>query len=619
MLIPAIAFGPSRESDIDDGLTLDFLGKISVLGPVMVSVEDLEQLSAEGADMVKTKELLKRVIDKTNSNSITPCYLEGLTVDQDTLATELLDAGLHGVFFQHATSKPQIQSQIQAQAQAQAQAQSSLPQSQEEIVKEKELKAKEEKELLKKVLSSFPRARVGLVIHLTEADAASPLNLLTAKVEKIVAENRTSAIHFYVKVDTNSQQVLDALVASAKRLVELSTSSQDNVHLYIGIPPAFYGSTKVAARISTTMSDNTIHAVLRPKVFSAPALPPVPVPEHAHAYGLDTLSAYISCIRSDRPDGLFTTVVCDEHGVSLGLVYSNDVSIRAAVHEKKGIYWSRSRGGLWRKGDSSGMHQELLSVSLDCDGDALRFTVIQHGTPPSFCHLMTRTCWGDVHGLQHLQSILQARLVSAPAGSYTHRLFTDETLLLKKLVEEAQELAEAKTHDEVAGEAADLMYFLMTRCVAAGVSLRDIEKKLDYRSLKVTRRPGNAKDWRSENAAKILAGQSVNAPVETPVEKESAPVETPAVAPAPAPLGIEPAHLAPIRGAGPLRSSQHGHDHDHSHGHAHDHDGGAHRPSQHGAEHGSSHDHSHGHGHNNDSHRSSQHGQGPPHGNPPHH
>ena len=78
--------------------------------------------------------------------------------------------------------------------------------------------------------------------------------------------------------------------------------------------------------------------------------------------------------------------------------------------------------------------------------------------------------------------------------------------LKKKLVEEAQELAEAKTHDEVAGEAADLMYFLMTRCVAAGVSLKDIENKLDARSLKVTRRQGNAKDYRTEAAAKLVPG-----------------------------------------------------------------------------------------------------------------
>lgn len=217
------------------------------------------------------------------------------------------------------------------------------------------------------------------------------------------------------------------------------------------------------------------------------------------------MTAFIGCLRTDRPDGLYTTVVCDEHDVCLGLVYSNEQSIRTAVSERRGVYWSRSRGGLWKKGETSGMHQELLAIRFDCDGDALRFSVIQRGQPPAFCHLMTRTCWGNVHGLQHLEEILVDRKRAAPAGSYTKRLFDDPVLLQKKLLEEVQELVEATDPDHVAAEAADVTYFMMTRCVAAGVGLRDIERHLDKRTLKVIRRPGNAKDWRSENAAQILS------------------------------------------------------------------------------------------------------------------
>lgn len=205
----------------------------------------------------------------------------------------------------------------------------------------------------------------------------------------------------------------------------------------------------------------------------------------AKSAGVDLIDLFISTIRTDRPDGLFTTVVCDEHDVCLGLVYSNEESIRCAVVEGKGIYWSRSRGGLWRKGETSGMHQELLAIRADCDGDALRFSVIQHGTPPAFCHLNTRTCWGHEHGVHKLQSILQDRLRSAPPGSYTKRLFDDPGFLQKKLLEEAQELVEAQDPDHIAAEAADVMYFMMTRCVAGGVTLRDIERHLDRRTLKV--------------------------------------------------------------------------------------------------------------------------------------
>lgn len=83
--------------------------------------------------------------------------------------------------------------------------------------------------------------------------------------------------------------------------------------------------------------------------------------------------------------------------------------------------------------------------------------------------------------------------MSAPEGSYTARLFNDPQLLRAKIMEEANELCEAKTKDEVAFEAADLMYFALTKCVAAGVTLEDVERNLDVKSVKVKRRKGDAK------------------------------------------------------------------------------------------------------------------------------
>lgn len=87
-----------------------------------------------------------------------------------------------------------------------------------------------------------------------------------------------------------------------------------------------------------------------------------------------------SAIRSDRPDGLFATVVSDEHGICLGLVYSNEKSIETALKLGRGVYHSRSRNKLWIKGDESGDIQELVSIDWDCDADALRFTVRQKGS-----------------------------------------------------------------------------------------------------------------------------------------------------------------------------------------------------------------------------------------------
>ena len=78
-------------------------------------------------------------------------------------------------------------------------------------------------------------------------------------------------------------------------------------------------------------------------------------------------------------------------------------------------------------------------------------------------------------------------------GSYTARLYSDSPLLKDKILEEALELCEAESKEQIAAEAADLLYFAMTRCVAAGVSLEDVEHNLDLKALKTTRRPGNAK------------------------------------------------------------------------------------------------------------------------------
>ncbi|KAJ1734206.1 trifunctional histidinol dehydrogenase [Coemansia biformis] len=197
-----------------------------------------------------------------------------------------------------------------------------------------------------------------------------------------------------------------------------------------------------------------------------------------------------SGLMSDRPDGLFTTVVVDEQHVCLGVVYSNAASIAAALGTGQGVYWSRKRG-LWHKGLTSGATQTLLGVAVDCDSDVLSFRVRQDGA--GFCHHSTRTCFGPAAGISRLAQTVAERRDSAPEGSYTKRLFDDAALLRAKLLEEASELAAATDRAEVAFEAADLLYFAMVKCAAHGVTLADIERSLDRKHLKVTRRPGNAK------------------------------------------------------------------------------------------------------------------------------
>ncbi|KAL2428718.1 Histidine biosynthesis trifunctional protein [Exophiala dermatitidis] len=212
--------------------------------------------------------------------------------------------------------------------------------------------------------------------------------------------------------------------------------------------------------------------------------------KEGHENLIPALDLLLAGATPDRRTGLYATTVVDERGVALGLVWSSKESLSEALKTGTGVYQSRKRG-LWYKGASSGDTQELINISFDCDKDCLLMRVHQKGR--GFCHLATMSCWGKVSGLSRLQRTLQERKVDAPAGSYTARLFSDPKLVNAKIKEEADELCEATTKEEIASEAADLFYFALARCIAADVTLEDIEKNLDLKSLKVKRRKGDAK------------------------------------------------------------------------------------------------------------------------------
>ncbi|KAG7857314.1 hypothetical protein KL919_003951 [Ogataea angusta] len=202
------------------------------------------------------------------------------------------------------------------------------------------------------------------------------------------------------------------------------------------------------------------------------------------------VECYVAAMNTDRPDGLYTTLVTDSRNQALGLVYSSKKSIAEAIRTGTGVYQSRKHG-LWYKGQTSGATQKLLQLELDCDSDCLKFVVEQAGA--GFCHLDTVSCFGSSKGLAALEATLWDRKENAPEGSYTKRLFEDEKLLNAKIKEEADELVEAASKEEIAWEAADLVYFALARCAKYGVTLADIERNLDIKALKVTRRKGDAK------------------------------------------------------------------------------------------------------------------------------
>jgi ATP phosphoribosyltransferase/imidazole glycerol phosphate synthase glutamine amidotransferase subunit len=225
---------------------------------------------------------------------------------------------------------------------------------------------------------------------------------------------------------------------------------------------------------------------------------------------------------TDRPDGLYVTAVVSPRRMLLGVCYSSLETIHEAVETGKGVYHSRTRGR-WLKGETSGAVQTLLGVEVDCDGDAVSFIVDQEGE--GFCHRNTFSCFSSpasvtLGGLPQLEETLQSRLLDAPPGSYTRKLFESTSLLRAKLVEEAAELAaaaESRDANATAHEAADVFYFALVACARAGASLKDVERILDLRARRVTRREGAAKVVLPASPhLQALAGGAGAAPVAPP-------------------------------------------------------------------------------------------------------
>lgn len=167
-------------------------------------------------------------------------------------------------------------------------------------------------------------------------------------------------------------------------------------------------------------------------------------------------------------------------GEVLTLAYANREALTRTLESRRMWYYSRSRQELWRKGETSGNTQRLIELHSDCDGDALIARVVPAGPA---CHTGTRSCFDTSPTLVSLGDLIAERARTRIAGSYTVRLLGDMNLRLKKLGEEATELALAcqSGEENVASEAADLMYHILVAAYAAGVRVDDILSELDWR------------------------------------------------------------------------------------------------------------------------------------------
>ncbi len=205
---------------------------------------------------------------------------------------------------------------------------------------------------------------------------------------------------------------------------------------------------------------------------------------------MNTMNENIAKLKFDEK-GLIPAVVVDAVTKKvLTVAYMNRESLEISIKEGTTCFWSRSRGELWRKGETSGNRQHIVSITADCDFDAL--TVVVNKDGPA-CHMGTDSCFtnhvydGDApeFSLDALMKVIEGRKIEKKEGSYTTYLFEKGIdKILKKVGEESTEVIIAgKANDkaETIYEICDLVYHVMVLMIEMGISLDDINNELASR------------------------------------------------------------------------------------------------------------------------------------------
>jgi len=188
--------------------------------------------------------------------------------------------------------------------------------------------------------------------------------------------------------------------------------------------------------------------------------------------------------------GLLPAVVQHaEDGSVLMVGWMDLAAARETLRRGRVVFWSRSKGRLWEKGETSGNGLALRSITADCDRDTLLVQAMPAGPT---CHTGTATCFGERTGdatpgafLSDLEGLIAARLRDAPEGSYTARLASQGVKrIAQKVGEEGVETALAATgggREELVNESADLLYHLLVLLRVKDIPLAEVERELARR------------------------------------------------------------------------------------------------------------------------------------------
>lgn len=190
--------------------------------------------------------------------------------------------------------------------------------------------------------------------------------------------------------------------------------------------------------------------------------------------------------------GLIPAIVVDAVSKEvLTLAYMNKESLQITMEKKLTCFWSRSRQKLWLKGETSGNYQHVVSITADCDNDALVVLVEPEGPA---CHTGEKSCFFNPvfendelkeFSLNGLMKLIEGRKINKTEGSYTTYLFEKGLdKILKKVGEECTEViiaAKANDKKETIYEIADLCYHTLVLMIEQGISLEDIHKELSSR------------------------------------------------------------------------------------------------------------------------------------------